>query len=228
MSDVTPGARTMDLAVDDCWNRIGVRGDSSCIKLKQYFRCLNCPTFASGASALLDRPVTAAGTRSWDELAPLAAADTFMRGRGDGSASMLIFRVAEEWLGFATAAIVEVIDARAIHSLPHQANRAVLGLTNIRGALKICVSLARMLGIGEGVHAGQRLLVVTHEEQILVFPVDEVAGVQAYAADAAQSPPSTVTQAGATYTHAIMAWRGKQVGLLDCGLLFYALNRSLT
>ena len=49
----------MTIQIDDCWNRIGVRGDSTCPKLQDYLRCLNCPTYAAGASALLDRPVTA-------------------------------------------------------------------------------------------------------------------------------------------------------------------------
>lgn len=243
MSDVLQTMSTVEVAVDDCWNRIGVRGDNSCPKLKEYFRCLNCPTFATAASALLDRPVSAAGFRQTGET-PLQSGgsdgdvdNTLRRGRGDATASMLVFRVGEEWLGLPTTAIVEVIEARAIHSLPHQANQSVLGLTNIRGALKICVSLGRMLGIGgnggsgsNGIaaHAGQRLLVVSHEEQILAFPVNEVSGVHAYAADGAQLPPSTVAQTGSAYTQAVIGWRDKKVGLLDCGLLFYALNRSLT
>ncbi|WP_050476897.1 chemotaxis protein CheW [Herbaspirillum rhizosphaerae] len=234
MSEVLQTTPALDVVVDDCWNRIGVRGDNSCPKLQDYFRCLNCPTFAAAASALLDRPVSAAGVQlSGNAQLPPAAKgmgkDTLRRGRGDATASMLVFRIGEEWLGLPTTAIVEVIEARPVHSLPHQANHAVLGLTNIRGALKICVSLGRMLGIGvDSAHAGQRLLVVAHEEQILAFPVNEVSGVHAYAADAAQSPPSTVVHTGATYTQAVIDWRDKKVGLLDCGLLFYALNRSLT
>lgn len=228
MSDFASSPFAVEIAVDDCWNRIGVRGDNSCPKLKDYFRCLNCPTFASAASALLDRPVfpdTGAVPFS-------AASDSHaqVRGRGDAIASMLAFRVGAEWLAFPTAAVVEVIEARAVHSLPHQANPAVLGLTNIRGALKICVSLNRMLGIADvsAAKATSRLLVVEHEHQVLVFPVDEVAGVYGYAVDAVQPPPSTMAHAGMTYTQSLVAWRNEQLGLLDCGLLFYALNRSLT
>lgn len=230
MSDVLHLASELEVSVDDCWNRIGVRGDHSCARLEEYFRCLNCPTFAAGASALLDRPVVAAGAEQQYHSAALAATPTptLTRSRDDNSASMLVFRVGDEWLGLATATIVEVIEARAIHSLPHQANPAVLGLTNIRGALTLCVSLSRMLAIGNATHAGQRLLVVMHEEQVLAFPVDEVAGVHVYTADTAQPPPSTVAQTGSSYTAQLIAWRQQQVGLLDCGLLFYALNRSLT
>ena len=90
--------------------------------------------------------------------------------------------------------------------------------------------LARMLGMTDAPagKAAQRLLVVEHEQQVLVFPVDEVAGVYGYAADAVQAPPSTMAHAGMTYTQSLIAWRDQQLGLLDFGLLFYALNRSLT
>jgi chemotaxis-related protein WspD len=229
MSDLASAPVVVEIAVDDCWNRIGVRGDNSCVKLKEYFRCLNCPTFASAASALLDRPVfgddAGAGLFS-----PAGGAGAQARGRGDATASMLAFRVGAEWLAFPTAAVVEVIEVRAVHSLPGQANPVVLGLTNIRGALKICVSLARMLGMTDVASAktAQRLLVVEHEQQVLVFPVDEVAGVYGYAADVVQPPPSTMAHAGMTYTQSLISWRDRQLGLLDCGLLFYALNRSLT
>jgi len=229
MSDFASSPGAVDIAVDDCWNRIGVRGDNSCVKLKQYFRCLNCPTFAAAASALLDRPVfdADAGTTT---LSPAGEDEQRTRGRGNATASMLAFRVGAEWLAFPTAAVVEVIDARTVHSLPGQANPAVLGLTNIRGALKICVSLVRMLGMADAsvAKAAQRLLVVEHEQQVLVFPVDEVAGVYGYAADAVQPPPSTMAHAGMTCTQSLISWRDRQLGLLDCGLLFYALNRSLT
>jgi chemotaxis-related protein WspD len=233
MSDFASAPFVVEIAVDDCWNRIGVRGDNSCAKLKEYFRCLNCPTFASAASALLDRPVF--GDEAGAGLfVPKGEGEAQLRGRGDATASMLAFRVGAEWLAFPTAAVVEVIEARAVHSLPGQANPAVLGLTNIRGALKICVSLGRMLGMADAdtdtaaAKTAQRLLVVEHEQQVLVFPVNEVAGVYGYAADAVQLPPSTMAHAGMTYTQSLISWRDRQLGLLDCGLLFYALNRSLT
>ena len=37
-------------AIDDCWNRIGVRGDGSCPELKQYVHCRNCPVYSAGAA----------------------------------------------------------------------------------------------------------------------------------------------------------------------------------
>lgn len=214
---------TMDIKIDDCWNRIGVRGDSTCPKLQDYFRCLNCPTYAAAASTLLDRP-----TAEGDLISDWGQSQRGLA-RSETAVSALIFRAGIEWLALPTDAIVEVAEQRTIHSLPHQANRAILGLSNIRGSLQLCVSLTQMLGAERGTAAAiQRLLVVTHQGQTLVFPVDEVLGVQRFTQAELQAVPSTVAQSNTTYTQAMIVSKDKKIGLLDCGLLFYALNRSLT
>ena len=41
--------------ITDCWNKIGVRGDSSCRELEEHVHCRNCPVHAAAAVALLDR-----------------------------------------------------------------------------------------------------------------------------------------------------------------------------
>ena len=35
------------LAIDDCWNRIGVLGDGSCPRLAEHIHCRNCPVHAA-------------------------------------------------------------------------------------------------------------------------------------------------------------------------------------
>jgi chemotaxis-related protein WspD len=217
------GDAAMSIQIDDCWNRIGVRGDSTCPKLQDYFRCLNCPTYAAGASALLDRPMSAEDLISdWGQGAQSLA-------RRETAVSALIFRAGVEWLALPTDAIIEVAEQRTIHTLPHQTNRAILGLSNVRGSLLLCVSLTQMLGAERGEAAAiQRLLVVGHQGQTLVFPVDEVLGVQRYTEAELQTVPSTVAQSHTTYTQAMIVSKDKKIGLLDCNLLFYALNRSLT
>lgn len=144
--------------------------------------------------------------------------------------SALVFRIGEEWLALTTAVVNEVADARAIHTLPHQRNRAILGVLNIRGALRICVSLARLFQIedGSGKGGAHHLLVAMHEGQTLVFPVDEVSGVHRYDADELSPTPTTLAHAANQYTRGLVDWRGRKVGLLDHDLLFYALNRSMT
>jgi chemotaxis-related protein WspD len=217
---------TADVAranINDCWNRIGVRGDHSCPELTHYLRCLNCPTFATAAVDMLDRATTES-----DLIGGWGQADQATV-YNDKTQSALVFRVGEEWLALPPQVITEVAPHNVIHSLPHQKNNAVLGLTNIRGVLVLCVSLAHMLHIESDKKAQQRarLLVVTHAGQKLVFPVDEVHGVYRYGQSELLAAPTTLAHSGVSYTKNLIAWDNHKVGLLDCELLYYTLNRSL-
>lgn len=182
------------------------------------------------AGYVLDRVSASEGlAREWAE-SPSAAVHEAQANEFGHRASALVFRIGEEWLALGTGVVNEVADARPVHSLPHQRNRAVLGVLNVRGALRICVSLARLFQIGgdDAKGTGRHLLVAMHEGQILVFPVDEVAGVHRYAPEELGAAPTTLAHAATQYTQGLLDWRGRKVGLLDHGLLFYALNRSMT
>src|SRR5215212_8068457 len=89
--------------VDDCWNRIGVRGDRSCPELASVIHCFNCPVFASAGRRFLDAPSPPGYLDEWTRR--LAAGDT------DESAnelSLLVFRLGDEWLALPVSVLVEV------------------------------------------------------------------------------------------------------------------------
>lgn len=215
--------------INDCWNHIGIRGDGSCRDLLQHVHCRNCPAYVAAASVLLDRVLSETSVGMWDD------ASTALRSIDRGTESMLIFRLGQEWLGLATALVQEVAEMRQIHSLPHQRHSATLGVTNIRGALTICVSLQRLLGSDNtggadktaGEPSDRRLLVMINQGQGAVVPVDEVFGLHRYAACELKHVPTTLNGTVAAYVKGVVAWRDKAVGLLDGELLFYTLNRSL-
>ncbi|SAK75290.1 chemotaxis protein CheW [Caballeronia hypogeia] len=135
-----------ETVIDDCWNRIGMRGDASCPKLERHVHCRNCPVHDQAASRVLDR--VEARTSIEQTGAALAGV-----ARGDAETdtpSCLVFRVGGEWLGLPTAVCTQVAQLRPVHSLPHRRNRAVLGVVNVRGRLLVCASLARLFGIEDG------------------------------------------------------------------------------
>jgi len=111
----------------------------------------------------------------------------------------------------------------------------VLGVTNVRGELLVCVSLSHMLSLEKTTESTQgqqqpihrRLLVLHGESSRTVFPVDEVHGIHRFHPRELQKVPATVAKATATYTTAILSWHNKSVGLLDDQLLLYTLHRSL-
>lgn len=213
--------------IDDCWNRIGVRGDSSCDQLAQYIDCRNCPVHARAAAELLDRLQVEQLDDGWSEQAEPA------QEQGAGLSSWLLFRIGAEWLALPTALLEEITELRGIHSLPHRKNAVVLGITNIRGALVTCISLSAMLGIAvESQPAArqqllQRMLIVRRNGQTTAFTADEVHGTLRIAASERQAVPTTLARAAGHYTSAVIQWNGHSVGLLDQELLFHTLVRSL-
>jgi len=229
--------------VDDCWNRIGTRGDRSCPKLAEHLRCLNCPVFEQAAARLLDRPLADA------ELADAASAahGAPRRERGARLAnayetsaqsaqmqSALVFRIADEWLALPSAALRQVDTIRPIHSLPHRRNAVVLGLVNIRGTLTVAASLGELLHLERsagGKHASRnsypRMLVAAHRGEPVAFPVDEVEGVLRFAASALLPVPTTLAHASASHACGVLPWRDATIGLLDTDRVFDSLARSL-
>lgn len=217
--------------LNDCWNRIGVRGDRSCPELPQHVHCRNCPVFGAAARTRLDAPLPpdflTATTDHFARPEPTeaehaAAADTF---------SAVVFRVHAEWFAIRTAACQEVAEHRPIHSLPHRREGNVLGLTNVRGELLICISLAALLKVtppSETPRGGaQRLLVAQSERGAVVFPVEEVHGVERFRTRDRRAIPATVAQAQMTYTQALLPLGDRTVGLLDEQRVFHTVERSL-
>ncbi len=215
--------------VDDCWNRIGVRGDRSCPELIQYIHCHNCPVHAAGAARVLDgAPASCFTDRTAQFAEPTRIEQSEMR-------SVLIFRVASEWFALPTAVVIEVANLLPIHSLPHRPNGVVLGLASVRGELLVCVSLLQVVGVAPPAApspagrnlAYKRLLVIRRDTVRVVCPVDEVHGIHRFHPRELKDVPTTVAKAEVTYSTGLLPWKGHSVGALDDQLLFYTLKRSL-
>ncbi len=232
MQDEPRVARTPERpAINDCWNKIGVRGDASCPELLKYIHCRNCPVYSAAAVELLNCSLPPDYLEEWTRhfAQEKSVADQNTR-------SALIFRIEAEWFALSTRTLSEVSEVKTVHSLPHQRNKIIQGLVNIRGELLICVSLAETLGLQNNAASESKserishpyLLVISQEGSRLVFPVDEVSGIHRYSAKAVREVPSTVAGALSTHTKGILHWQGKSVGCLDDQLLFQTLNANLS
>ena len=73
----------------------------------------------------------------------------------------------------------------------------------------------------------ERLLVARWDSQRVVFPVDEVHGIQRFEPDQLREPPATLSKSGTSYTKGVLPWRNSVAGWLDAELLFPALNGNL-
>jgi chemotaxis-related protein WspD len=216
--------------IDDCWNRVGVRGDSSCPELLEHVHCRNCPAYSAAASDVLDIDVPNDYLQHWTKLVALERSFTASEMR-----SAVVFRIGDERLALPSGILREIADLRTIHSLPHRRTQTILGLVAIRGELLVCVSLRPILGLppSAGRPSGakgspeRRLLVVGRDANRLAIEVDEVYGIERYHPGDVHPVPSTLAKAFPTYTSAVIAWRDHAVGLVDDELLWRALERSL-
>ncbi|PWB34532.1 chemotaxis protein CheW [Pseudomonas sp. SDI] len=209
-------------AIDDCWNRIGIRGDKSCPLLEAHIHCRNCDVYAAAATRLLDRYALAQDAHVRD--------DSEQDGEVRGGRSLLLFRLGEEWLALATRCLVEVAPLQPVHSLPHQRSRVLQGVANVRGALVPCLSLGDLLGLevtaqpATAARVMPRMLIVAASGGSVVLKVDEVDGIHAL-------EPRQLNGEGANesrFTAAVLQWRGRSVRVLDEQEVLSAVNRSLS
>jgi len=224
-------------ALDDCWNRIGVHGDRSCAELAGHIHCRNCPVFSAAARSLLDAPAPAGFRRTATEHFTRPAQAERGHAVTADTQSVVVFRLHAEWYAIRAAVCVEIADLRPIHSLPHRRDGVVLGVTNVRGGLLVCISLAVILGSTARPEAAAatsgrraavpRLLVARATAGAVVFPVDEVQGMERFRTQDLKDVPATLTQAQAAYTRALVPLGDRMVGLLDEQLLFYTVERAL-
>jgi chemotaxis-related protein WspD len=212
-------------AIDDCWNRIGIHGDKSCPLLIEHIHCRNCAVYSAAATRLLDRYALQQDDR--EQVSVAVEIDVKTR-------SLLMFRLGEEWLGLATRSLVEVAPLHAIHSLPHQRSRALLGVANVRGALVACLSLVELLGLDgtasvtSGARVMPRMLIIAAHGGPVVVPVDEVDGIHAIDERILEAASQSGTQASARYTRGVLQFKGRSLRWLDEEQLLSAVTRSLT
>lgn len=213
--------------LNDCWNRIGVRGDRSCPELKSAIHCQNCSVFGEASQAFFDRPQLP-DYRS--ELTKLIAEPPKVR--QSGSQPVVVFALSEELFALDTRRFVEVTGPRRVHRVAHRTNRVFSGLVSINGQLELCFSLANLLNVETKKSAGQkdeaRLVVIEDDRsRRWVFHADRVLGVERMPEAAFADPPATVAQDTAGHVSRVIAWNDQRIGYLALDSIFAALERSL-
>ncbi len=231
MATQTPNLLELPRERNDCWNQIGVFGDGTCPELAKVIHCRNCPVFAAGGRSLMEREPPADYLRDWTE----ALAEAKDEDEAEDTLSVLIFRLGIEWLALPTRVCQEVAEMRLIHTLPHRSGPVLLGLVNMRGQIRLCVSLSELLGLEPADdterttnHQNQTcLVVIARDSDHWVILVDELHGIQRFHLSALRDAPVTVAKAMPRLTKGVIDWRDKGVGYLDDELLFLALRKEV-
>jgi chemotaxis-related protein WspD len=218
----------------DCWNRIGVWGDRSCPELIPAVHCHNCPVFAAASRRFLDNAPPPGYLEEWTErlITPIEEEATDLQ-------SVLIFRLREEWLALRVEVLLEVTTVRPVHRVPHRMG-LLAGLVNIRGELHLCVHLAQLLGAnGKAVQVGSvtphtedqrgqsRMIVVEHDGDRWVFPVDEVDQVYRLSKAELAGTPATLARSANRLTESVFTRQERSIGLLQGARLFQMLRAKI-
>ncbi|MCP4648243.1 MAG: hypothetical protein GY852_11025, partial [bacterium] len=175
------GNRQPSTVVINCWRTIGVwgRGKQRCSRLEEVIHCRNCEVFIQAGRDLLERDIP---QKYRDQCRNMLAAQQ----EGEdllGGVAVVIFRIEAEWFALEAGLFEEIINARKIHSLPHNKSTAFMGIVNVHGNIQLCASLKELLGLTTKEEGGPKkqqahklMMVVNCEGNLWVFPADEIHG----------------------------------------------------
>jgi chemotaxis-related protein WspD len=196
-------------------------------------------TYGEFANKLFDRIPSPEYLTMWSEL--LRHPKTYLSDSSIGS--VLLFRLGNDWLGLNTTKVEEVLEIRPIHTMPNSRSKIFLGVVNVRGQLCLCIALHRLLEISSfgdsfqdtgssssgtrNIQPYRRMMAIKHNEEMWVFPVDEVHGAVSGNTDAISNLPITVAKSSVNYLKGLWKWRKHKVGLIDEDLLFASLRRMV-
>lgn len=205
-----------------CWQQIGVWGNRSCPELPQAIHCHNCAVFAAAGRRFLDAPTPPGYLDEWTER--LGLPDEGGRGK---ELSVLVFRIAEEWLALPVSFLVEVTPIRPVHRIPHRGG-LLAGMVNIRGELHLCVRLDLLLGISQSEPSARaensRFLVIRDESSAWVFAVDEIDQVRSIPIEKLVPAAPTLSRAASHFNKGVFSSSECAVGLLDDERIVHALR----
>jgi len=125
-----------------CWRTIGVWGreEPRCPELARVVHCRNCEVYLAAGRQLLDREPPAGYGDDW--MADLAGQAPRRPAEGSGAGVPR----GDELLALPLAAVAEVAERRPVRTIPHRRDGVVLGLANVGGELRLCVSLEALFG----------------------------------------------------------------------------------
>lgn len=220
-----------EIEIDDCWIRIGYRGDKSCSLLAEHGHCHNCAHFIAMGRKLLDRPVPEGYLQE-----QTAYVSREKQTSVDASQSIMVFRLHDEWLALPTVCIRDVHNICAIHSLPSMRDSAIKGVVNVQGEVHVCISMSEVLSVRrhnkheyKGVRKSyERLLVIRDGKADYVFIAAELLGSHNYFAEDVNKVPATVSKSTASLLSGVLVIEDRHVGLIDSKKLFATLRKRLS
>lgn len=146
-------------------------------------------------------------------------------------ASILIFRLGNELFALPTISFKEILKLKTIHPIPHQKNSNLIGIVSLNGELQPCISLHSLLQVNatslqnnKNSKHEERMIAITKDNLIWVFPVEEIKGIALFDLSQMTNVPVNVVKLKFSYVKGILHIDNTLVSLIDDELLFYSLK----
>lgn len=183
------------------------------------------------ASRLFNRTPEKAYLREWAEVLAQPAENL----QDSKETSVVIFRLADQWFSLPTLLFSEIASERTINKIPHQNHSILLGVVNLRGQLRLCFSMHRLLEVEQRVDpihntlkkGYPRLLAITDGEEIWTFPVEEVDRVGEIDNSKISNVPVNVSNSQENCLKGILHLNRKKIHVIDQELFLVNLKRNL-
>ncbi len=215
---------------EKCWDSIGVFGAGICELLDDYHHCKNCPIYALGGRHLLEREISPEMIHEWTSIISLPKEHESV-----DKTSLVIFRIADEWLGINTNIFQEAVVNKFVHFVPSRTNDYLHGIINVNGELLMCISFAKLINLPavmtESVNSKEKvfrnILIIFDKNYRFAFPADEFFGVASLSREEMTKPPLTVSKADNTISSSLIIHNGKTIVLIDDKKMFSLINRKV-
>ncbi len=206
--------------IPNCWNSIGVWGHSEerCERLNEVVHCHNCDVFSQAGRSIFDRRPPSGYIPRWSKSISLP-----QNSRDEKNIGVIIFRIEREWFAFPANIFHEITEDKSVHSVPRNEEVEIAGIVNISGEVKICYSLANLLGIKQGGDENnnngsrvyRRLIIIIIDGDYYVFQVSEVVGLYRYKVGELLPVPTTLEKNQADYLSGLFKYEKHHIALLN-------------
>jgi len=208
-----------DSQINDCWNQIGVwrQQDDICPKLATVIHCRNCETYINAGLVLLDRELPENYTAENTESYKTTKAD-----QDNASLSCIIFRIESEWYALKTALLAEICETCEIHTIPHNKQKILSGVVNIRGEIEICISLKELctnVSHDKNSTHHARMIIINLDSGKYAYHADEVMGIFKIDESEIKQAPTSISATGTHLIQGMFDFKETSIGLIDPELM---------
>lgn len=214
----------------ECWKTIGIFGDHTCQRLVTEIHCRNCEIYRAEGRHLLDRPLP----EGYREELTRQLAEPVNLGK-EKPIGLVLFRIGGAWLALPSGCFSRTLPLLPVTPIPGRQNTVFEGVVSAHGELRLCVSLAPLLGdavekavVDASARVFPRMLEILMNGETWVFRADEVLGSIECLPERIDMRSMLEADPDLALVSGLFDWQGLKVMLLHEERLLHELRISLS